>query len=151
MTDKAFLFVFLIVFISFGCSQTKVVDGQYPPEYSLKEITIGDHSKDDVLDRLGTPSTIPSFDQNKWFYIEITSDKIAFLKPEILSQRVLQINFDNEDLVSGIENYSLEDGKIIEMSENKTLTQGRELTVWEQLFSNYGNLGDRSGTSRPTQ
>ena len=113
---------------------------------------MGDHSKDDVLDILGTPSTIPSFDKNKWFYIEITREKIAFLKPKLISQKVLQIDFDNEDLVSGIETYSLKDGNIIAMNEDKTLTQGKKLTIWEQLFSSYGNLQDRGGgANRPTQ
>ena len=149
MNQKACFFAFL--FLLSSCSQSQVVDGQYPPQYNLKEIIVGDHSKDDVLDILGTPSTIPSFDQNKWFYIEITSDKIAFLEPRLISQKVLQINFDDEDLVSGIQTYSLEDRRVIEMSENKTLTQGRKLTIWEQLFSNYGNLRDRGGSNRPTQ
>ena len=36
------------------------------------------------------------------------------------------------------------------MNEDKTLTQGKKLTIWEQLFSSYGNLKDRGG-ARPTQ
>ena len=150
MNQKVCFFTFL--FLLSSCSQSQVVDGQYPPQYNLKEIIVGDHSKDDVLDILGTPSTIPSFDKNKWFYIEITREKIAFLKPKLISQKVLQIDFDNEDLVSGIETYSLKDGNIIAMNEDKTLTQGKKLTIWEQLFSSYGNLGDRGGgANRPTQ
>ena len=149
MNQKTCFFVFL--FLLSSCSQNQVVDGQYPPQYNLKEIIVGDHSKDDVLDILGTPSTIPSFDKNKWFYIEITREKIAFLKPKLINQKVLQIDFDNEDLVSGIETYSLKDGNIIAMNEDKTLTQGKKLTIWEQLFSNYGNLKDRGGANRPTQ
>ena len=117
MNQKTCFFVFL--FLLSSCSQSQVVDGQYPPQYNLKEIIVGDHSKDDVLDILGTPSTIPSFDKNKWFYIEITREKIAFLKPKLISQKVLQIDFDNEDLVSGIETYSLKDGNIIAMNEDK--------------------------------
>ena len=107
MNQKACFFTFL--FLLSSCSQSQVVDGQYPPQYNLEELIVGDHSKDDVLDILGTPSTIPSFDKNKWFYIEITREKIAFLKPKLISQKVLQIDFDNEDLVSGIETYSLKD------------------------------------------
>jgi len=38
------------------------------------------------------------------------------------------------------------------MNEDKTLTQGKKLTIWEQLFSSYGNLQDRGGgANRPTQ
>jgi outer membrane protein assembly factor BamE (lipoprotein component of BamABCDE complex) len=75
---------------------------------------------------------------------------VAFFEPVVMDQKIVAILFDKEGTVADIVLYHEEDGREIAMVERITPTQGRKLSVWEQLLSNFGripggDLGSGSG------
>jgi outer membrane protein assembly factor BamE (lipoprotein component of BamABCDE complex) len=107
----------------------------------LDKISLNKTAPDDIIDLLGSPSTTSAIDSSIWYYIFSKAETIAFYHPEITDRRVLAITFNEEDKVSNIKYYSLEDGKVVSFIDRKTPTRGRELTVIQQLFGNLGRLG----------
>ena len=69
----------------------------------------------------------------------------AFFEPTEVDRKVLAVRFNGEDQVESFAHYGLEDGQIVNFSNRKTPTRGKELSVLQQLFSNIGKF-DAPGT-----
>ena len=130
-----------------ACASDNQVNGQLPSPERIAMIEPGVSNRDDVLELLGSPSTRPPFDDNNWYYIRKISHTIAFFDPVVLEQNVLTIVFNDDGIVDDILLYTQEDGRDIAMAERITPTQGRELTIWEQILSNYGNIASARGSA----
>ena len=137
-----------LLFALFACSASEHVDGQLPNPEKLSAVKVGVHSRDDVAKLIGSPSTIPLFDDDNWYYIKRITQQVAFFEPVLLDQKVVAIVFDKKGTVAEIAFYHEEDGHNITMVERLTPTQGRKLSVWEQLLSNFGRMpgGDGLGS-----
>ena len=138
-----------LLFALSACAASEHVDGQLPNPEKLAVIEVGVHTRDDVAKIIGSPSTTPPFDDDSWYYIKRVTQQVAFFEPVLIDQKIVAIVFSKEGTVADIVLYHEEDGHEIAMVERITPTQGRKLSVWEQLLSNFGRLpdGDMSGES----
>ena len=125
-----------------GCEQTVQVRGNIPLEEDLTKIDPGVHSRNDVARLLGSPSTISTFQDSKWYYIGQKTTEFAFFAPEVLERKVVVVSFDEDGTVAETQTLTLDDGHEVDPVDRKTPTEGKELTVLQQIF---GNLGRFSG------
>ncbi len=144
------LALLLVAFFLSACASDDQVNGQLPSPERIAMIEPGVSSRDDVLELLGSPSTRPPFDDDNWYYIRKISRMVAFFDPVVLEQNILTIVFNDDGIVDDILLYTQKDGRDIAMAERITPTQGRELTIWEQILSNYGNIG-AAGAATPNR
>ncbi len=107
------------------------------------EVKVGEDTKSTVLERLGSPSAKATFDDNTWFYMTQSVQRVAFYKPRVTKRDVVAVAFDEAEKVKAVNSYSLEDGKVIALNGRETPTRGRELTILEQLL---GTVGRAAGT-----
>lgn len=128
-----------------ACEGTVRVRGHSLDEASVKTITNGQHTQEDVIALLGTPSTVSTFDDRKWYYIGQKSSQFAYHAPEVLERSVLVIAFDERGRVSDTELLSLEDGQEIDPVGRETPTEGRTFSVLQQLIGNIGRLPGQPG------
>lgn len=131
-----------------ACSPPVETRGNLPDPELLAEIQPGIYSEEEVIDLLGTPSSIATFDNKTWYYISKQTKSFAFFEPEILDQQVVIIEFDDGGLVKNIRHYNLEDGQTLEMIDRTTPTRGKELTFFQQLIDNFGNFYTRDPFNR---
>lgn len=131
-----------------ACDTPVRVGGHVSDPESMAAIEAGQYTEEDVLALLGTPSTVSTFDDQKWYYIGQKSTQFAFQHPEILERSVLVVSFDNTGYVSNKQIYSLEDGRNITPVARQTPTEGRDFSIMQQLLGNLGRLpgGQGSGT-----
>ena len=88
-----------------------------------------------VLQTIGTPSTVSTVGNQTWYYIsQDTVQRFKFMTPSVTNQRVLAINFTKNLKVSDVQNFGIEDGKVFDFSKNETPTGGAELSVVRQLL-----------------
>jgi outer membrane protein assembly factor BamE (lipoprotein component of BamABCDE complex) len=108
-------------------------------------IAAGLTSRDEVLQRLGSPSTAANFGDETWYYIRSTSRTKAFLKPSVSDQEVLELHFDADGRVASVERYTSEDGKKVEFAKAKTPTTGQRMGAIQQLLGNVGRFNKDPG------
>lgn len=132
--------VFLAACALAACTPPIEPRGNLLDKDTVAEITPGVHTRDNVTQVLGTPSSVASFDKNLWYYIGGRTERVAFFKPEILEQQVVAIKFDEQGTVSEIRQYTLKDGKEVEMVDRETPTRGRELSFMRSFLSSVGLL-----------
>ena len=123
-----------------ACTPLTSYQGFQAVEANPKDVKVGVDDKNTVMDRLGSPSVVATFDPNTWYYISQISDQVAFRKPEVKRRDVVAINFNKaDDKVVEVRTYALKDGKIIPYNKRITPTRGREMSVLEQILGNIGN------------
>ncbi|MBU6371529.1 MAG: outer membrane protein assembly factor BamE [Alphaproteobacteria bacterium] len=121
-----------------ACAPTVDRHGFIADSVEALDVKAGVDTKATVLSRLGTPSTTGTFDQEAWYYISSAQSRIAFFDPKTTERSVVAIRFGEDDVVSAVEKFGLEKGRVIAYNDDKTPTRGRELGLIEQLFGNIG-------------
>lgn len=104
------------------------------------EVVVAEDTQQTVLQRFGNPSTRGTFAANTWYYISATRESLAYLRPSTRDRRIIAISFDDSGVVSEVNEYGLDDGRVVAYSSTETPTRGRELSILEQLLGNVGTL-----------
>ncbi len=103
-------------------------------EGALEQIPVG-ASQEQVLIVLGTPSTVATVNGEVFYYISQKSERgAAFMKQEVIDQRVIAVYFDQTRKVRRLANYGLKDGKVFDFVSQTTATGGEELSYLKNAF-----------------
>lgn len=124
-----------------ACTPTTSMNGFIAVDVQPQDIKVGSDTRTTVATKLGTPSTVSAFDKSTWYYITQTSDKMAYLNPQIKSRTVVAIHFDKDEKVAEVKTVALKDGYDLAYDKRETPTRGRELSWIEQLLGNVGRGG----------
>lgn len=111
----------------------------------LKQVIEGQSTKEDIEALLGSPSTTSTFGPETWFYISTTKERVGVFEAEVIKQRVLGILFDESGVVQEYAQYTLKDGKPVDVVQKTTPTEGHSLGVFEQLLGNVGRFNSPGG------
>lgn len=144
MKRNASVFV-LSAFVSLngGCSPTVETRGFMAENVQFNQIKPGIHSKNQVQEILGSPSTISSFDPNTWYYVSKKTATTSFFTPTVLDQQVTIITFNKGGIVCDIKTYKGEEAKNIKPVDRKTESTGQETGVLREIFSNFGRISSK--------
>lgn len=143
MFTKITKLIILLVFINLisSCFNKKIINGQLPDVDLLKTLNIGYDKKNFVISILGSPSFHGQLDDNSIYYAEVISEQFAFMDPDVKNQNVIQLEFDQNNILTDVFFFDKENKKDIAMSENYTETFGKKITFLEQILSNIGLPG----------
>ena len=103
-------------------------------------VVVAEDTQQTVLQRFGNPSTRGTFQDDTWYYISATRESLAYLRPSTRDRRIIAITFDADGVVAAVNEYGLDDGRVVAYSDTETPTRGRQLSVLEQLLGNVGSL-----------
>lgn len=118
--------------------------GNLLEDHQISEVTPGEHSRSDVLQRLGSPTTQSTFNNDVWYYIGQETEKHGILDHEVVEERIIKVSFNDEGIVESVEEMD-EDRVDVPYARSKTPTHGNDLTFMQQLL---GNLGRFNGANR---
>jgi outer membrane protein assembly factor BamE (lipoprotein component of BamABCDE complex) len=107
--------------------------------YMLDERALGQvrpgMSAENVLETLGTPSTVSTVGNRTWYYISQRSRRtFQFANETIVDQRVTAVYFDRGLKVERVALYGLRDGRVFDFLSRTTPTGGEDLSFIGQLF-----------------
>ena len=139
MTRRVILASIILAGATAGCV-TPITDfhGYSADDVQPSAIKPGTDTRASVLAQLGSPSTESVFDDDTWFYISTTRERIAYLTPKTISRTITAIRFDEDDAVLEILDYDESAGRVINYASRETATRGRELGLLEQIFGSVG-------------
>ena len=121
-----------------ACSPVRDIHGFTAAAEEQLTVEPGVDTKETVARRLGTPSTDSMLDQLTWYYITSTQERFAFYAPRVVDRQVMAVRFRADGVVDSVDRFGEEKGKIVQYSEDRTPTRGRELGIIEQIFGNVG-------------
>lgn len=131
----------LVVILALGaCEPIVRTHGYVPSRSNIEALVPGVDTKLSVADAIGRPSDIGLRDGQSWYYVSNTVSNYMFLEPETLERTVLALDFDGDDVLTGVNEYGLEDGQVIELTTRITPTDRRRRNILDQLFGNIGSI-----------
>lgn len=96
-------------------------------------------SADQVLQTLGTPSTVSTVGNKSWYYIsQVQSRTLHFLGDDVTDQRVTAVYFTPGLKVERIALYGIQDGKVFDFISRTTPAGGEEASFVGQIFRGLG-------------
>ncbi len=123
-----------------GCEPIRQTHGYVPAATYVDRINVGTDGRAEVVSKIGRPSTSAAFEDDEWFYISRSTETKAFFAPKAIEQKVMVLAFDDSGTVKSIDNYALEDGRVIDLVTKTTPTRGKRLTFLQQLIGNIGRF-----------
>lgn len=144
------LFIIIILLTLAGC-QTVDVRGQFVSDEAINEINTNKLGKNEVIDMIGTPTYIPDYTKNTWYYIQRSFSKRAWFDPQVIKQRVVKIMFNINS--KALEAVLLEDlqNENITAFGNYTETYGTEQSVIQKFVKNIGRFNQTTNSSNRTK
>ena len=137
--NKVVLLSAFLMSFSSACSSDLFIthNGNMPSNERIAQIRVG-QSKSEILNILGSPSSVVSLDRNQWIYMSSDIKRVAFFAPKEVDRDVLTIQFNDQGKVSEIERLTKKDGKEIKVSTNKTETLGHNPGFFRKYFGGVG-------------
>jgi outer membrane protein assembly factor BamE (lipoprotein component of BamABCDE complex) len=114
--------------------------GYVVDERALAQVRPG-MSGEQVLQILGTPSTVSTVGNRSWYYIsQVKTRTLHFMGETVTDQRVTAVYFNNGLKVERTALYGLQDGKVFDFISRKTEAGGQEANFVSQLFRGLGTF-----------
>lgn len=130
----------------------KVDNTGYVAGKPISEQVSTGQSKDDVLMKLGSPSSQSSFGSETWYYVTARKESWAFMPYEVAQQDVTRIEFDEAGKVAKVQGFDLSNSEDVAFVKRETETEGHSLGFFEQVLGNIGRFnspGNGPGGSAP--
>ena len=124
-----------------ACVSTRSMHG-YRIERGETELSadVGIDSRESVLARFGEPTLRPAMNDSTWYYVTLTTNQRAFFRTQTTSRNVVAFHFDDQGMVSGVDDFDLDDSLDIHLVSRETPTRGKQLTFMEQLVGSVGQV-----------
>ena len=123
-----------------ACERVIEQHGYAPASAELAQIRVGQDTRASVRRKIGRPSGTGIFLPDRWYYVASEVENYLFYAPRVASRRVVAVRFDEADRVASVNEYGLEDGRVIDLETRTTPTLGRELTILQQVLGNLGRI-----------
>jgi len=123
-----------------ACAPTFRNHGYVPPQEALDAVVIGVDTRDGLAETLGRPSAAGIMADSGWYYVESRWRHYGARAPEEIQREVVAISFDAGGVVTNIERFGLEDGRVVRLSSRLTATAIREVSFLRQLYRNFGRI-----------
>ena len=123
-----------------ACTTQYIYHGYVPSESELATVVVGQDTRETIVDRIGAPTAGGVLDDTGFYYVQSKFRDYAYLETKEIDRQVLAIFFDANGVVSNIERFGLEQGRVVVLSRRVTDDNLRDTTFIRQLLGNVGNL-----------
>jgi len=120
-----------------ACAPRVNIRGNVLDPEKLADIKPGELSRREVLEIMGSPSSVAAFDRETWYYISKKTETLAFFEPKVTERKVVIVRFDKKGVVQSVETLGMDAARTIEHIDRKTPTAGDEFTILDQLIGNF--------------
>lgn len=114
--------------------------GYAPSDTDLAQITVGRDTRDTVAQSIGAPGTSGLLADSGWYYVQSRWEHYAYRAPKEVDREVVAISFTDAGVVSNVERFGLERGRVVALSRRVTESNTQGIGFLRQLFGNIGRL-----------
>ncbi len=137
---KKTLVVTACIVVLSGCSSTYKFHGYAPSEDELADVIVGADTRETVEEIIGKPSSSGLLEDGSWYYVATKVEHRTYKAPKAVERELVAVSFDDVGVVSNIERFGLEDGRVITLSRRVTDLPVKGPSVLSQIIGNIGNF-----------
>jgi len=123
-----------------GCSSTYKFHGYAPSEDELADVIVGADTRETVEEIIGKPSSSGLLEDGSWYYVATKVEHRTYRAPKAVERELVAVSFDVAGVVSNVERFGLEDGRVITLSRRVTDLPVKGPSVLSQILGNIGNF-----------
>ncbi len=123
-----------------ACGATFQNHGYVPTEEDLQNVVVGIDTRDTVASSIGRPGAAGILSESGWYYVRSRYRQFAFYAPREVDRQVLAISFDGDGVVTNIERFGLERGRVVRLSRRVTTPNTQGIGLLRQAFGNLGRF-----------
>lgn len=131
---------FLAVLGLAACTPIYRNHGYVPPETELAQVVVGQTTMDDLPGLIGRPTAQGLLTGSGWYYVGSRWRRMGAAAPEEIDRQVVAISFAEGGVVSNVERFGLERGRVVTLSRRVTDGSVTEISLVGQLLGNLGNF-----------
>jgi len=137
---KNFFLIILPFFFLSSCIVNMSNHGYEQDAENFMDLKANKSHKSDVLNEAGSPSVVSTFNQNIWYYISTKTRRVSILNPKVVESRVIQLNFNNSDVLSDVVIYSIDTHRALAFSKSQSSIKGDDTGLLKDFFYNFGRF-----------
>jgi outer membrane protein assembly factor BamE (lipoprotein component of BamABCDE complex) len=137
----------LIFLLLNGCKNIET-RGQFIDDSVLSQLESRRQTKLEIINLIGTPTVVPAYSPNTWYYIERTMSQRAWFNPQVLEQRIVKVTFDSNNLVEEITTINDTHKEDIRAIHEYTKTYGNELNGLQKFVKNFGRFNQTTKSKK---
>lgn len=123
-----------------GCATLDDTHGYTPDETLLSDVMVGLDTKATVSRLIGPPGSTGLVDDTGWYYVSSEFERFLWREPVEVDRDVVVVRFDEAGVVSNIERFGIEAGRVVVLERRVTDSNIRGIGLLRQLFGNFGQL-----------
>ena len=111
-----------------------------PIKTEIDQLIVGSTTMKEAIKILGEPLSTSKSSPNVILYVQQRAETLAFFKPRVSERAVLKLTFDQNDILASTSSRKDVDALPMNLEQQIVVSEGREITLWQQLFGNIGNF-----------
>ncbi len=123
-----------------GCVPIYRHHGYVPTDEDLAAVVVGQTTEAELAALIGRPSAQGLLTGSGWFYVGSKFRQYGAMKAREVERTVVAISFDSRGVVSNVERFGLERGRIVVLSRRVTDPGVSGLSALRQILGNFGNI-----------
>jgi outer membrane protein assembly factor BamE (lipoprotein component of BamABCDE complex) len=149
-TSQAYILLAIALLFLSGC-QSVDVRGQYVDTESVDKINKQKLSQAEIIDLIGTPTYVPEYSENTWYYVQRSLTRRAWFEPKVVEQRIVKITFNKEGIASSAELLTDSQNENITVQSNYTKAYGTEKNGIQKFVGNIGRFNSTTDGKKKKQ
>ena len=130
----------LLAFGLAACAAIYLDHGYVPEEVELATIEVGKDTRESVAEKIGRPSAAGLLNDLGWYYVRSRWEHKGARAPKEIDRQVVAVSFTEEGVVSNVERFGLERGKVVVLSRRVTDSNVKGMGLIRQLMGNLGRM-----------
>ena len=123
-----------------GCTRMYRNHGHVPTEDELAAVVVGQTRRDDLEYLIGRPGSQGVLTGSSWYYVGSRWERYGLNPPREIERQVVAISFDEAGLVTNVERFGLERGRVVVLSRRVTDSGVQGSGMLRQLLGNVGRF-----------
>lgn len=136
----ALVLAFVAVLGLAACAPVYRNHGFIPAPEDLSQVVVGQTTVDELQGLIGRPSAQGLLTGSGWYYVGSRWRHYGPMEPREVSREVVAVSFAPNGVVTNVERFGLERGRIVTLSRRVTEGSVTEISLIGQLLGNLGNF-----------
>ena len=107
--------------------------------------------QDEIIDLIGTPTYIPEYSHNTWYYIQRSLAKRAWFEPKVVEQRIVKISFNDNRKLLGASLLQDIHNENVNIESKYTKAHGTEQGSLQKFVKNIGRFNKTTDGKKKRQ